>query len=241
MKTNNDIICDEQGVCKISNTVTPTQNKEENSSQKTIQVTYGYDALCGWCYGFSNNLSKAIDSLNTKIEFKIINGGIFAAEKGLKMKYIKQHIQQNAPNVTRLSGVEFGKNFMTLLENDEYLYDSKKASIAVLIIREMKPEKVFDFASAIQKAFFYYGKDIQNDAVYLDLIKDYNIDETLFLHNLNSEIYSRKIEQEFIEASKLGFQGYPASAITINGKTQVLNQGYMSEENFITAILDKIN
>jgi len=239
MDENKNNLCDAEGVCKAPEFKTSITD-EKAEPLKTIEVIYGYDALCGWCYGFSNDLKIAIDSLEAKVNFKLINGGIFSGDRGLEMRYISKHIKQNAPNVTRLSGVEFGGEFKKLLEIDHFLYDSKKASIAVLILREMKPEKVFEFASAIQKEFFYYGKNIQKDEVYLNLIEAYNIDKKEFLNRLNSKLYAVKIEKEFLEASKLGFSGYPASVIKVNGETHIVNQGYMTADNYITTILNKI-
>lgn len=213
----------------------PTIEKKRTATEK-IEIFYAYEPLCGWCYGFSDELNKLIRKLKSIVDFKLINGGIFAGDDSLKMGVISEHIKRNMGNVTERSGIEFGNEFLKLLENKNYDYDSKKASIAVAVLRDMFPEKLFEFAANIQKAFFYYGKDIQSDSFYVELLKAYPINLTDFLEKLNSQIESIKIEYEFKTTQKLGFQGYPAMAVKANGKMKILNQGYTTVSQLIPKI-----
>lgn len=210
--------------------------EKQKVTTNQIEILYAYEPLCGWCYGFSEELNKLISRLSSVINFKLINGGIFAGSKSLKMECISEHIKRNMGNVTERSGIEFGDKFMNLLEDKDYDYDSKKASIAVAILREIYPKKTFEFASNIQKAFFYDGKDIQSDSFYVELLKAYPINLTKFLERLNNPIESLKIEYEFSNTQKLGFQGYPAMAIKTKNGTKVLNQGYNTASQLVSKI-----
>ena len=230
MITNKKEICTSENIC-LTNLV----NKENNDREKVniIEVVYGYDALCGWCYGFSKELEKAKKLLKGEVKFKLVNSGIFADQRSIPMGHISEHIKYNAPRVTQMSGIKFGKNFMRMLENVEYPYNSKKASIAVVVFREMYPEKTFEFASAIQEAFFYKGQDIQLNETYINLIERYPIDKKVFLEKLNNNYYKLKTEVEFKETESFGFTGYPSSILIYKGKKYVINQGYVSSEVFI--------
>ena len=40
------------------------------------KLIYIADPMCSWCYGFSNELSTAIDNLGDKVELQLIMGGL---------------------------------------------------------------------------------------------------------------------------------------------------------------------
>ncbi|WP_010520730.1 protein disulfide-isomerase [Aquimarina agarivorans] len=235
LNTSENLILEQSNTKRFSSIITPTVN---NSTK--IEITYGYEPLCGWCYGFSNEINSAMSKLKNIADFKLANGGIFAGFRSLKMEYISHHIKNNMSNVSDRSGRSFGKNFLKLLENGNYAYDSKKASIAASIMREIYPQGTFDFASDIQTAFFQYGKDIHSDATYAELLEDYPVDIDYFIKRLNSKIESEKIELEFLNTQIIGFEGYPACAIKMNGHTEIFIQGYLDASQITSKILYKI-
>jgi len=210
-----------------------TIDKKEALGAKII---YGYDTLCGWCYGFSDELGKVINALRGEVDFELINGGLFAGIRGPKMGYMSGHIKRNMQNVTDRTGKKFGVNFVKLLDSVNYPYNSMKSSIAIEVVKEMDPCVVFDFASKIQEAFFVEGKDIQSDEVFLELIDGYEIDKQLFIKKLHSDVYENKAQESFFEAQQYGFKGYPASIISIGGETKSLTEGFVTADKFIELI-----
>lgn len=211
-----------------------------STSQKP-KLIYGYDTLCGWCYGFSEELKKAINLLQDDIDFELVNGGLFAGIRGPKMGYMSAYIRRNMKTVTERTGQKFGKGFMDLLDCINYPYNSMKASIAIEVIKELKPNKVFDFAENIQKAFFEEGKDIQSDNLYLSLIDDYNLDINEFLECLNSEYYEKKAQKSFLKIQDYGFGGYPASALKVGRQVKVLTEGFVTAEELSLLVRQELN
>lgn len=235
-KNMNNSSCDTTGVCSFQNpNIMDKKLKEE--PKKNIEVIYAYDALCGWCYGFSYDLNKVVDSLGSKVKFTLINGGLFAGSRSVKMGQINAHIKRNMPSVTHITGVPFGTSFINgVLEESDYSYDSWKSSVAIMVIKEMLPEKTFELASNIQKAFFLEGKDIQSDHVYEHLISNYPINKEEFIKKLNSLEFAKKTEQEFKKASQYGFTGYPSCLLQKEDTTYVLSHGYLNADQLIQKI-----
>jgi len=198
-----------------------------SKSSKKIKpkIVYGFDTLCGWCYGFSDELNKAIHILKDEVDFELVNAGLFAGIRGPKMGYMSGHIRRNMDNVTNRTGKEFGVNFLKLLDSANYPYNSMKASVAIEVIKDMLPEKIFDFASKIQGAFFGEGKDIQADEVYLSLLNEYDICKSQFIEKLNSKLYENKTQESFFKAQQYGFSG----------------EGFVTANQFITLIKQEIN
>ena len=224
----NDLIVLEKKTDKTQNNVKP-------------KIIYGYDALCGWCYGFSEELNKAVRALNKEVDFELVSSGLFAEDIKIKMKFMSGHIKRNMQSVTDRTGMEFGNGFQELLNNDEYPYNSMKASIAIEVIKDLMPEKVFDFAGKIQKAFFYDGDDIQCEKTYLKLIRDYDIDKEQFLRNFYCKSYEEKAQNLFSRTREYDFNGYPASALKTKGKVKVLVEGFVTADQFVSLIRKELS
>lgn len=205
------------------------------------KLIYGYDTLCGWCYGFSKEIEKTIDLLKNDIDFELVNGGLFAGIRGPKMGYMSAHIKRNMQVVTDRTGQKFGKGFLELLDSIHYPYNSTKSSIAIEIIKELKPDKVFEFASGIQRSFFKYGSDIHSDDFYLNLIDTYGLNTDQFIKSLHSDYYEAKANNSFFEIQNYGFKGYPASGLKIGNQFKVLTEGFVTAEKLTHLIQGELN
>lgn len=200
------------------------------------KLIYGYDTLCGWCYGFSSEIEKTISHLNDIIDFEIYNGGLFAGIKGPKMGYINAHIRRNMNKVTKRTGKPFGLGFENLLDSVHYPYNSTRASVAIEVVKEIAPHQALAFASDIQHSFFEHGADIQEDDFYIQLSKKYGLNSEEFLHHLKSPLYQTKTKLAFDKTNAIGFSGFPAVAIQYGNNFKIINEGYTTANNLITLI-----
>ena len=46
-----------------------------------LKVIYCTDALCGWCFGMSDDISKLYEEFKDRVEFDLLNGGLFLDER----------------------------------------------------------------------------------------------------------------------------------------------------------------
>ncbi|HVE60446.1 MAG TPA: hypothetical protein VNA26_01410, partial [Chitinophagaceae bacterium] len=58
-----------------------TENKESNNDLSSPfggqgAVYYCYDALCGWCYGFSPVMKKIEQEYKDQVSFDVLSGGM---------------------------------------------------------------------------------------------------------------------------------------------------------------------
>ncbi len=65
---------------------------------KKGKLIYVYDALCGWCYGFSPVISKIHKEYKDSLEFEVISGGMILGDRigpiGEVASYIKTGLQR---------------------------------------------------------------------------------------------------------------------------------------------------
>lgn len=225
----------------INETLVENSFTESISTLSKPKLIYGYDTLCGWCYGFSKEIEKTIQLLKNDIDFELVNGGLFAGVRGPKMGYMSAHIRRNMQFVTDRTGQKFGKGFTDLLDQIHYPYNSMKSSVAIEIIKELKPSKVFEFAGGIQKLFFEEGRDIHSDDFYLSLIDNYGLDEDQFIKSLHSKYYENKAKDSFFEIQNYGFRGYPASGLKVGSQFKVLTEGFVSADKLTHLIHCELN
>ena len=119
------------------------------------------------------------------------------------------------------------------------MYDSEKSSIAITVFREVRPESVFEFASSIQKAFFYDGLDVNQDNTFLSLIKPYQIDEKEFMRRLHSDEYKKKTYHEFRQAAYYNL-AYPSCLLVTERGSEMVSIGYEKAERLIKKIESKL-
>jgi putative protein-disulfide isomerase len=78
------------------------------------------------------------------------------------------------------------------------------------IFKEYHPEKVIFFASDLQYALNFEGRDLTDDEAYRHLVHKWNLPEEEFYTKLKSEEYKEKAYYEFALVKQLQVTGFPA-------------------------------
>ena len=103
------------GVCKPANLETLSiKNKEISNEEKSdMKLIYYFDALCGWCYGFSPVMSKVQEKYSGKLDIEVVSGGLFLGKRAGGVNEVAPHIKAGAyKSVERRTGVKFGQTFL---------------------------------------------------------------------------------------------------------------------------------
>ncbi len=80
-------------------------------------IFYFYDALCSWCYGFSPVLKKLSEKYEDEFDFQVISGGMQTGDRKQPVSDIRDYLKGAYLNVTARTGVQFGADFMEVLED----------------------------------------------------------------------------------------------------------------------------
>lgn len=204
------------------------------------EVIYVYDALCGWCFGFSGVIRKLAEEYRGEFDFTVISGGMMLGDReGILDPQMAQYILQTIPRLEEHTGVRFGESYKQQIAGGQLYQSSMKPSIALSVFKSYQPGKAVDFASDIQRAQFIEGKSLEDDATYLELSEAYGIPAAEFIEKLNSTSYREAAEQDFRLAHQLGVTGFPAVLARHNGQYYSLSRGYQSYEN-LTPIFERL-
>lgn len=193
------------------------------------RIIYLYDPLCGWCYGFSPVIKKLSEDYSRQYDFTVISGGMIPHEKSGSINEIAPFIKDAYKTVEENTGIKFGETFIReILMPGNAVLNSEKPSRAVTICKMLKPEQTIAFVHDLQRAFYFYGKDLQDDATYRPLASAFNIDEDLFMKMLNEPEVAKKTQEDYQYAASLNVSGFPTLLYQNEDTMLVLSRGYAS-------------
>ena len=193
-------------------------------------LIYCYDAYCGWCYGFSPVIKKIAADYKSVMQTDVLSGGMILPEKPVHISTSAGYILNAYKNVEELSGIKFGEDYLWHIKNSDdsdWYPNSEKPAIAMCIFKEFYPERAIEFATDLQHALHYEGRDLTDDEAYRLIIEKYSIQPEIFYEKLKSETYKEMAYYEFSLMKQLQVTGYPCVFVqTGELKFNMVARGY---------------
>lgn len=213
-----------------------------------MTIYYCYDAYCGWCYGFSPVIKKLKEKYADKFFFEVLSGGMIPKENLKPISAIAGYISNAYKTVEESTGVKFGEDFLWHIFNpdlSDWFPCSEKPAIALCIFKEIYPDKQVEFASDLQYALNYEGRDLCDNEAYRHLLEKYEIDATDFYEKLDNPIYLESAKYEFELCKQLQVTGYPQVLLQVEDtKFYLISKGYSNFETVektLESILASLN
>ncbi len=212
------------------------------------KIIYCYDAYCGWCYGFSPVIKAIWENHKDRFDFETISGGMIPVESTQHIGNIASYIKDAYKTVENMTGVTFGPDYLWHInhpDESDWFPNSEMAAIAMAIFRELQPELTISFASDLQYALHFEGRDLTDKEAYRHLLEKYQINEEDFYSKLTSEVYKEKANYDFALVQQLRVNGFPTVFLQLEeSKLYMIARGYSdleSVENRINKILAENN
>ena len=153
-----------------------------------------------------------------------------------------EYFLNNCKAVTETTGAVFGEDFLWHINNPEesdWHMNSEKPAIALCIFKEIYPDKQIEFATDLQYALNYEGRDLDDDEAYRHLLEKYSIQPEAFYTKLKSEEYKEQAYYEFDVCKHLQVEGFPQVFIQLEEtKFHLLAKGFTSYEDLKQRIDD---
>ena len=198
-------------------------------------VFYCYDAYCGWCYGFSNVIKQIAENYKNQLQFEVLSGGMILPEKPVAIGVTANYILNAYKQVEELTGVKFGDDYLWHINNpdlSDWFPNSEKPAIALCIFKEFYPDRQVEFASDLQYALHFEGRDLTDDAAYKHLLDKYSIQPETFYEKLKSETYKEQAYYEFQLCKQLQVTSFPCVLVqTGDSKFYLIARGYTDYNN----------
>ena len=210
-------------------------------------LIYCYDAYCGWCYGFGPVMNKIEEKFKAQVDIEVLSGGMMIKENTAPIERIAPFIKSSYKRVEDMTGIKFGDDFLWHINNpqqSDWVMNSEKPAIALCIFKEYNPEQQLSFASDMQYALNYEGRDLDDDEAYRQLLYKYDINVDEFYSKLHNEEYKQQAYYEFALCRQLQVTAFPAVLMqTSETKFHLLASGFtpyeVMEERIKNVLEDK--
>jgi len=197
-------------------------------------LVYCYDAYCGWCYGFRPVMQQVAAQYADRFYITVLSGGMILPQKPMPVGVVAAHIRDAYKNVETATGVAFGADYLWHIyhpEQSDWFPDSRKPAIALSVIKTYFPDKALSFASDLQYALHYEGRDLTDDEAYRHLLPAYGMTAGQFYRDLADPAFFKKAEEDFMLVQRLRVTGFPAVFIQGEGqKFYQVGNGYVPFE-----------
>ncbi len=198
---------------------------------KNVQIVYIYDALCGWCFGFSNVIKRLSEEYKTDFDFDVLSGGMIIGEReGVLDPQFSKYILETIPRLEEHSGAKIGELYKQQIEDNTLYQSSLKPSIALCVFKTFYHQDAIAFASALQQEQFVNGKSLEDDNTYTALANQFGIDEKEFIQKIRSDEFRSAAFDEFKFVQQLGVTGFPAVVAIHRQEFYWVGRGYQSYE-----------
>ena len=137
------------------------------AQEKPVLIYIG-DPMCSWCYGFSPEITKAKEELESTVDFLLIMGGL--RPNGTEtMADLGDFLKEHWDHVNQRSEMPFNYD---ILKDESFVYDTEPPCRAVVTMRKLNPKKEFDFFKEVQRAFYYENKNTKDGNTYIEMMLD---------------------------------------------------------------------
>ncbi|MBC8110580.1 MAG: DsbA family protein [Verrucomicrobia bacterium] len=195
------------------------------------KIIYVYDALCGWCYGFSPVMKQFFEKYKQEFTFDVLSGGMVLGERAGEIGKVAPYISWAYKNVEEATGVKFGENFLeNVLKPGTAIFSSEKSGIAMTVFKHFQPHKAVYFAHDLQDAVYNLGLDLNSYEAYKPIIEKYHIKSDIFIRQMQDAETKERTFDEFALVSEMGINGFPTLIYANGSEGILLSRGYLSLE-----------
>lgn len=215
--------------------------KKRPETKNRIQLIYVYDALCGWCFGFSPVVARLAREY-PQVDIEVISGGLKVDKSVGTINQVAPFIKTAYKDVERACGVKFGEAFVQgPLKNGSMMLNSLPPAIAMQVVKEKKPELCLAFSRQLHKMMYIDGVDPEQISAYARYAHALGFDTTLFTRKMRNPLYEQKARSEFQRSNQLGVNGFPALFVVKNGKPEGVVNGFVSYDVLMERLGPMIN
>ena len=166
------------------------------------------------------------------LDFQVIAGVLRTGGEALSGQQITS-LGKYWGTVMEKSGQEFNTNFEPA---EDFIYDTEPACRALVTMRHMQADYVFDYLAALQAAFYVRHEDITDAAILSELAGQFINNKSRFLAQLNSTEMRAATQQDVANRMEMGVDGFPSLLLRTENGVQALAQGYQNAAQVETVL-----
>ena len=190
-------------------------------------LVYGFDALCGWCFGFVPAM-RAVGEAHPDLPVVLALPGLVTGERVGPYAEMETYIRGASERLRAVTGRAPSDAFFELIRRSGVRGDSGPPTAAMAWVRRHAPDQLLAFAHAITEAHFERGADLNDPATHEAAMAELGIDAP------SPELGDQTlVQREWAAGRALGIQSFPTLAFVRGEKAEVMPSRY--EPAMVTA------
>lgn len=187
------------------------------------RLIYVGDPMCSWCWGFA----PEIEALSEEFPLSVIVGGLRPGPMAQKLdEGMAGFLRHHWVEIAERTGQPFDTSFLDAPPED-WVYDTEPAAMAIVQLREMRPDQTLDYFTDIQEAFYARSEDVTDFDVLSRIAASRGVDVSEFRGLVDSEQARKMAWDDFSKARNWGISGFPTLVGDLaDGRLALLARGY---------------
>ena len=170
-------------------------------------LIYGFDPICGWCYGFAPAM-RAICSAHPDLPVRLVMSGLVTSERVGPAAAMEGYVRQAAGRLEAVTGRAPSEAFFAWMTSPGAVADSGPPAVAIHAVAAARPDATLPFAHAVIEAHYGRGMDPNDPAAYAPLLAEHAPGTVLpDLHDPEAQ------ERAFAAGRAVGISSFPTLAL----------------------------
>ena len=127
---------------------------------------YGYDPICGWCYG----AVPAIRKVARVLPVRLVMAGLVTGAKVGPTARMEPYVREASARLRQVTGRAPSEAFFAWMRRPGSIADSGPPAVAIAAVQETAPDAALAFAHAVTEAHYAEGFDPNDPGAYAPLI-----------------------------------------------------------------------
>ncbi|HXV94127.1 MAG TPA: DsbA family protein [Pseudonocardia sp.] len=200
-------------------------------------VVYGFDPLCGWCFGFGPAFAEVRATLADEVDFVLACGGLVTGERVRPVAADAGYLRAGLVRVEAATGVRAGPGFDALLERGTWVSDSEPVCRALYVARETAGDgPAIELGAALSRAFYVDGAEPDDPQVLRRLADGVRLDGEVLVERWSGPDARRGTAAWFARSRAAGVRTYPSLLVPLGGALLPLLEGVAPAADVVAAI-----
>ena len=201
-----------------------------------LRLIYGHDPICGWCYA-GIPAQRALARRFPDLPVELAMGGPFTGDRVVPYPAMEDYINRAFDRIEDRTGRRARAPFFRMIGDPASGdFDSTLPVHAVLQMRALAPDRLADYAHALQEAHYEQGRPFNAPEVFEDVARALGLPVPDGAAAVAATDDDPLIRAEYDRARGMGLVGYPTSFV-VDGEDRVLGriEGIYDPDAFVEA------
>lgn len=163
-------------------------------------LIYGYDPICGWCYG----AAPAVRAAAEVVPVRLAMAGLVVGERVGPAAAMEGYVRGAAARLEAVTGRAPSEAFYEWMRSPGAVAASAPPAVAVDAVRRARPDAAVAFAHAVTEAHYARGMDPNDPDAYAPLLAEHAPGVAL------PDIHDPALaEAAFAEGRAMGIRAFP--------------------------------